>query len=395
MKNKIIIICCVFGFVLQGIKAQYPLDSVLRQIEANSTTLQALRQQAEAQKLENKTGIYLANPEFDFAYMWGRPTSEGNRYNINAVQSFDFPTAYAYRSRVAGGSNLIADYGYESSRKDLLLQTGALCVELIYRNSLKEELDLRLQHAERMSRTYQELFTMGNIDILERNKSQLNLLNARKAAEANEIERTALLSELQRLNGGKEIPSAIIYPEYLLPQDFEEWYEQAQENNPNLKSIAKEIEVSKNRIKLSRALSLPKFSAGYTNETVADVTMQGFTVGVSIPLWENKNTIKQAKVQTEAWKNIETDTRLQFYNSLKTQYNKAYSLQSMLVDYRDVLQSSNSAELMVKSLELGKISLTDYIVELSIYYEAKDNILQAERDYWLAVLELRQWDSGR
>lgn len=368
------------------LKAQTTVDSVLREIERNSSTLQAFKQQAEAVKLENHTGIYPANPSVDVAYMWGRPSAAGNRIDFSAVQSFDFPTAYTYRARVADGNNLIADHEYERRRRELLLQASALCVELIYRNRLGAELQRRLQHAQKLAAACQERFSMGNTDVLERNKSKLNLLNVRKTFETNEIERMALLSELQRLNGGQAIEfESVDYPLYLLPQDFEQWYEQAQANNPTLQIMSREVEVSRNKEKLSRALALPKFSAGYTSETVVDVAMRGVAVGVTIPLWEHKNTVKHAKAQTLAWEHIETDAKLQCYNTLKTQHRKALNLHNMLSDYSEMLQTTGNPDLLWKSLELGKLSLIEYFIELSVYYEATDNILQAERDYRLAI----------
>lgn len=40
---------------------------------------------------------------------------------------------------------------------------------------------------------------------------------------------------------------------------------------------------------------LPKFSAGYSLERTLGQKYQGISVGISIPLWENKNRVKQAK----------------------------------------------------------------------------------------------------
>ena len=390
---KLSIIFFLLVVLSSRLYSQSTMNNVLHDIETNSVTLQALKQQVEAQKLGNRTGIYLDNPEAEFGYLWGSPASEGIRKDFSITQSFDFPTAYAHRSNIAEGHNRIAGYEYERQRKELLLQAGTVCVNLIYCNTLKSELDKRLQHAQSIATAYVERFSRGDVDILERNKAQLNLLNARKSAEANEIERAALLSELQRLNGGKAVVfEDTAYPEYNIPVDFEQWYAQAQEYNPALRMLAQETDVSRRQERLSRSLSLPKFSAGYMSESILGTTLQGVTVGVSIPLWENKNTVKQAKAQTMAWQNMEADAKMQFYNSLKTQYAKAFGLQNLAADYRDALQTTSNADLLKKALDLGQLSLIEYIMELTIYYDAADNVLQAERDAWFSILELKQWE---
>ena len=372
---------------------QSTMDQVFVDIEVNNPTLQVLKQQAEMQKLANRTGIYLSNPEVEFAYLWGTPSSTGKRTDFSVSQTFDFPTTYIHKSKVADGQNRIADFEYEIRRRELLLEAGTVCVNLIYCNALKIELDKRQQHAQSIANSWQERFARGDADILERNKAQLNLLNARKASEANEIERNGLLSELQRLNNGQAITfDDSSYPIYAIPQDFDQWYAQRQDHNPVLQTVAQEIEVSKQQEKLSRSMSLPKFSAGYMSEAVLGTTLRGPFIGFSIPLWENKNTLKHAKTQTVTWQKIEADTHLQFYSTLKMQYAKALGLQTLVMDYRAILEMSNNFDLLKKSLDQGQLSLINYMIELSVYYDAMDQVLQAERDSWLAMLELRQWE---
>ena len=46
-----------------SLRAQTNIDDVLKAVEQNNTTLQALRQTADAQKLENRTGLTLPDPE--------------------------------------------------------------------------------------------------------------------------------------------------------------------------------------------------------------------------------------------------------------------------------------------------------------------------------------------
>src|SRR5690554_5758435 len=99
MKISSIAIVC---FILLGasIHAQNQVENVLVEIEKNNKTLSALRKNAEAQRLENKTGNYLQNPEVEYNYLWGNPTPVGNRTDFNVTQSFDFPTAYRYRNQI-------------------------------------------------------------------------------------------------------------------------------------------------------------------------------------------------------------------------------------------------------------------------------------------------------
>lgn len=379
----------VLLFLPVSLFAQNNVDKVLSQIEKNNTTLSALRKSADAQKVGNKTGIFLKNPEVEFNYLWGTPSAIGNRTDFSIKQSFDFPTAYGYKNQISDIKNEQTELEYRKQQKTVLLQARNICIDLIYTNALKSEYGKRLNHAQNIAKSYKLKFDAGDANVLEYNKAQLNLLNLSNKIELIEIDRTALLSELTRLNGGiaieladSEIQSQII------PADFEQWYTQAEQSNPILNWLKQEIEISKKQVSLNKALSLPKVQAGYMSETVVGQQFRGISVGLSIPLWENKNTVKYAKANTIALEAVAADNKVQLYNQLKTLHSKAISLQNNVTDYHSKLQSFNSSDLLKKALDKGEISLIDYIMELSIYYENVNRMLELDKDMNKAVAEL-------
>ena len=110
-----------------------------------------------------------------------------------------------------------------------------------------------------------------------------------------------LQAELRRMNNGKDIEFPAYEFSYVaLPTDFEEWYSGMESINSILQYVRGEVEIGKEQVKLSRALSLPKFATGYMSEKVVGEHFQGVMFGVSIPLWENKNKQKYAEAQVEA-----------------------------------------------------------------------------------------------
>jgi hypothetical protein len=56
--------------------------------------------------------------------------------------------------------------------------------------------------------------------------------------------------------------------------------------------------------------------------------------------------------------------------------------------YRKTLETANNTDLLTKALNLGHISILDYIVEIGLYYETVNRTLEAERDYQKAYAEL-------
>lgn len=372
--------------------AQNPIDKILNQIEKNNTTLSALRKSVDAEKIGNKTGIYLSNPEVEFAYLWGSPTVIGNQTNISIKQSFDFPTAYKFKNKISDIKNEQAELEYIKQQKELFLQTKNICFDLIYSNALKAELSKRLNHAESIANAYQKKLDIGEANILEYNKAQLNLLNLQKEMESLEIERTVFLSQLKGLNGGLSIDLTTAEFESLeLAPDFEQWYSTAEKSNPILNWLKQELSLNQTQEQLNKAQALPKIQAGYMSEALSTEQFRGVVVGLTLPLWENKNKVKYAQAQTLAIESIEADRKLQFYIHLNTLHTKVYSLQKNLEEYRSLLLAFDSSELLMKALDQGEISLIDYMLELSIYYESVNTLLEMERYLNKTYAELNQF----
>lgn len=392
MKKIIYTILLVCMFVL-NVNAQDVFDEVLGSIEANNTTLKAYREQSNANKIGNRTGINMANPEVDFGRKWGTNAGEANATEFNVSQSFDFPTAYKYKSQLADGKNRQQDLIYEQQRREILQEARLICIELTYQMKINKQLIERVGYAQELSDAYEKRFEQGDLDVLERNKTKLDLLNMEKLLQMNEVEIELQTSELIRLNGGQPFLFRVTgYPDYAFPSDFTEWFNRVRDNNPTLRMAEQEVALSRKQEQLTRALNLPKLSAGYISEYISGASSQGFMIGVSIPLWEGKNTVKHQKAQTVALQMQHEDVKLQFHNILKSQYEKAYKLSILLVEYQETLKVTNDYKLLKKALDKGQLSLINYLLEMAIYYDTIDKFLATERDYQLAVAELRQWE---
>lgn len=388
MKKYIILIAVL---ALTGpVAAQQPIDAVLQQIERNNTTLEALRKQTEADKLQNKTGITLPDPEVSFDYLWGDPSAIGNRKDFGVSQSFDIATIAGSRRRVADAQNGLLDVEYRAGRMAVLLEAKQACIQLIYYNALKAELEQRLAHAQAVADFYDRQLADGNANRLEVNKARLSLSAAQGELRRNEVERTNLLSELQRLNGGEPIAfDQAVYAQPVLPQDFEAWYDEAAAANPALAYARQNVELKRREMKLGKLSGLPQISAGYMSELVPESNFRGITLGLSVPLWSNRNRVKQAKAAVVAAELQQKDATVQFYERLRNQYDRTLGLQRTAGEYRKALAELDNTQLLRKALDAGEISLLDYIVELGLYYTTVDEALAAERDYELALTELQ------
>ncbi len=207
--KKIIYITLLIVLPVTGLQSQYGFDPILKSIEINNTTLKAYREKADADKIGNRTGINLANPDVEVDYLWGNSSAEG-KLDMSVKQTFDFPTAYRYKSQLADGKNRQIDMVYEQQRKDILQQARLICVEYTYLTKMNEQLVERRRRSKELAAAHAKRFELGEIDILEHNKAQLDMLNMAKAVDMNEVEIKLQWNELKRLNGGQPFPDNIL-----------------------------------------------------------------------------------------------------------------------------------------------------------------------------------------
>ena len=375
--------------------------SILDSVESNNTTLIALRTEAEARKLENRTGITLPDPEVGFKRMWEGAEESGKLTELTVTQSLDLATVTGQRVRVARQQNALVDEEYRLARMDILLDAQLTCIDIMYYDALAAELDRRLEHARRVVEAEKSRFDQGDTDVLAYNNVLLSLsaLEAEKARV--DTERDVLVDRLTALNGGKEITELrmdngerIINNDEMFNSllDFDSWYAQAEPYLPQLAQARQLIEVRNSELHLAKTLHLPSLSATYINErhTIGSRS-QGVAVGVSLPLWSNKNRVRSARTALEAAHAYEADAQLQLRSQYEQEFTRVKGLHHTALLYRRALDEANNSALLEKAMDEGFISVLEYLQGIELYYDYLDRSLNADRDYLRACAQLEAW----
>lgn len=379
--------CCYFP-----VRAQSGIGEVLKSIEANNKTLQAGQQLNESQKLEAKTGKFLPNPTVELNQLWADRSVGGNSYEFAAVQSFDFPTTYFNKNKLSKLKINTADHQYAATRQEILLKAQQTCQEIIYLRKQHALLEKRLHNAEQLEQLYRERLALGDANQMEYNKIQLEKVNANNASRRNAAALRAQLELLQSLNGGLPIEfSDTVYAMPTALPAYEELESAYLAADPNLKSLNSESESAQREIKVNRALTLPKFDLGYRRNGGSSETLNGFRIGMSIPLWENRNTVKQAKAKAEyAVLNLEDNTQT-LKATLRDLYLQAQALETSCNEYAQTISMQRTEDLLNRALISGQISMVDYFVEISLLYDSIQNYLDVEKEYQNVMAQLLQY----
>lgn len=394
MKRIDIILCLVSLLCLpdQVLAQTIGCDVLLDEMERNNMQLQVLRDEMEAARLENRTGMNLVNPEVEFHYLWDTHGWKETRKDFSVMQTVDWATLTGQKKRIRRVQDGLLDLQYRQQCVAFRLEATQRLIEWQYLRACAEEQKTRVQHASRLAELYAAALDKGGTTALEVNKARLEHEMAQTAWRRTEADMRQTETVLQWLNGGKPLSLAsVVYAVEDLPDDFAQWYAQAEQTNPMLRYVKGQLELEQRQVRKTRSENWPSFSVGYMTERGPVEGFQGLTLGLSVPLWENKNKVKQRKAAVKVAESREADAHLQFYSQVNMLYDRARELARVVADYRNAVGRDNSVSLLDKALSAGQLTVTDYYRDLSLYYDVTDRLLEAERDYRLAVAELQSW----
>jgi hypothetical protein len=370
--------------------AQTSIEDVLSSIETNNKELQANRQLITAQKLASKLDNNLPDPSVSYVHQYGNREGMGIQGELVASQSFDFPSVYVQRHKLAKAKGESYDRQGAEVRQQILLQAKEVCLDLVFLNQQKSLLDQRRQNAEQLAALYEMRLKNGDASILETNKINLELLNAKNEARMNEAARVAKLHELATLNGGVAIHfTDTVYQPVETPQSFVDLQQEAVPANRQLLALQGEKSAALRQLGVSKSLWLPGFELGYRlNTATGGERFNGFLVGITIPLFSNRNNVKQAKAQS-----LYTDLQIEsttttVENELLRLYNQSVALKTSIDEYQSVLKSQNNLALLNKAIQSGQISMIEYFVDVTTLYQSMQNYMQLQNEYQKVMAQL-------
>lgn len=378
---------CLFPF-----QAEAQSESLLKLIEEHNTTLATQRRQLEATYAESRSENRLSDPEAEVGYFFGSPKGIPNRVNVSVSQSLDWGVITGRKRKLAKATDQMADASYAALRRTILTEAEQLLTQAVYLNKLCSELHRRSVQADALAAAYERKFSEGDINRLEVNKVKLNASVALAALQKAEAERNEVTLNLQKLNGGMPIYCTdTLYAADSLP-DIQRMLEYATEQHPEVVARKAALTQRTEQLRVTKSEAWPTLSVGFSGEYVKDSRYSGLTLGVSIPLWGNSRTkVKQRKMERQVSELDLADVQTQLGADIRTRYATAQSLFETAQRLNEQIALTANAKLLDRALAEGQISVMDYLLETSFYYDARTAQLEAERDAQLAAAALRSY----
>lgn len=373
-------------------QAQSSMQEALDEIELNNSFLKSMRDEAEAERLANKTNVNLPDPEIGFTHNWYTKGSNLRVKEFSVTQELDWAVITGQRKRISRKKNELVELQYVQDRNGVRLRALQELISLVHATSWLKELKSRENDAATLAEAYQKMLESGKTNVIEANRARLNLVRVANDVKRAETDRQELLNRLKALNGGMELAHVVTeYGNNELPLDFEGWCAEAENVNPELAYVRQTVKLSQQELKQTRTEYIPNLSVGYATEQSPVEGKHALVLGLRIPLWQNHNKLKQSKKAAVAAESREADTRIQLISEMETCYDKARSLKMVADHYARELERVDIQAALRSALMEGQINVLEYTTELEQYYDAREQALNAERDYQMAYAALQAY----
>lgn len=72
-------------------------------------------------------------------------------------------------------------------------------------------------------------------------------------------------------------------------------------------------------------------------------------------------------------------------------YNQSVALKTSMDEYNTVLKSQNSLALLNKAIQTGQISMIEYFVDVTTFYQSMQNYMQLQNEYQKVMAQLYKY----
>lgn len=371
-------------------KAQ-TIDEILQLIARNNKELQAAKESAQADKLEQQTRNNLDDPTIEYTPFYTRGTSGVSSTELIVTQGFDFPTLYAARRKAGKLQSEAIDRQQQALRQDILLSAKNLCLDLILLNQQKTLLDKRKECADELLALYEKKQAEGEATILEVNKIKLEQMNIQTEVARNHAAHRTALQQLLAMNGNLPLSfSATEYPAIAPIPGYDAIYSEAIAADATILASHAETRAAQEEVKVNRQNWLPKLEIAYRRNTELNEKINGFLVGGSLPIFSNRKKEKIARAQALSAQLRQEDIQLKAEASIQGLYNEIKQLQEAMQAYKpDLLQQS--LQTLREAVKEGQLSVIDYYTEAGNIYLNMEAYNETQNRYQKAVAELYKY----
>jgi cobalt-zinc-cadmium resistance protein CzcA len=376
------------------------IDFALKNNENIKTANYNIQSQREFKKAATeipKTTVVFTQGQFNSIYKYDN--------NITFSQAIPNPKVFTSHNALAKAQIKSSEYNLEAAKSDLIYQIKVSYNSLLYSNAVNKVLLQEDSIYEAFAHAVNLKYKNSEATLLEKTTAETQVMEIKNEVTESEEDINNFQIELQTLMHIHEDID-------IINRDFERSYLSVNADtsgisaHPLLQYYKQQIKVQEKNKSLEVAKILPDFSFGYFNQSIygpANIfgedyflttqnRLQGFLVGMTVPLWfyPQKSKIKAAELNTKL-----AESDFNYHTSmLEGQYKQAVT---MYLKYRNSInyyqtKVLDNLDLIVvqagKSYNSKEISYLDYLQVVSRALSIQRNYLNVIHQNNLYALKI-------
>ncbi len=325
---------------------------------------------------------------------YGQLNSYNSDNSITVTQSFEFPTVYVNKYKLADANVRSSEWKFKISQLEIATQVKQLYWQYVYITARQKLLIFQDSLYSGMLRAAELRANTGETNKLEMITARSQNLEIKNQLFQISTDIVILSRKLKILLNCDFLPVPAETALYKI--DTSSTADSAPvTGNPSLGFIRQQVEVSQREKKLEQSRMMPDLNIGYFSQTIAgtqdingvprnfgnDFRFAGIKAGITIPLWFPQFTSKTRAAKLNE-KVAETDAEY-FVQSITGNYRSLmdeYSKFSSSVDYYEK-QAVPEADLIIRQADLsyraGALDYLEYVLTLTRALTIKQNYLDA------------------
>ena len=378
----------------QGEAKVITLEDAVNMALSNHPTSKNAALSVEAVKAR-KTGNFHLIPA-DITCEYGQINSPVNDNRLTISQNLGSPLTHIQQNKLLKNEIELSQTTQKITQKQLIAGAKAAYYKWVYQISVNGLMEQEAELYEEFFRIAKLHFEFGDSNILKKTIAETKYAESQRKLLTSQEQLKIVINNLNRYIYSEETyePSqkelelyTIRFPEgqadKFYPYTFKDYFQQ---------------QVNKKKIELSleKSYLFPEVSAGYFHQRIDPFkNLNGFRVGVSVPLWFLPQTskIKVAKITSDIAENNET---LQTYELEQTIDDLKIKLDQEFINvifFREnaLAQADLLLKMATHQFQENEIAYTEFLQSISEALKIKQEYLNSILNYNLTAIELEYY----
>lgn len=364
------------------------LEEYLKMVEERNPSMKVAAVNAEALSQELSAENRLEPISIEYSPFFRRGEGGTASSELIIQQEFDFPTLYGARTKESAARVRTAALEGGVTKRNLLLEAKLAYLDAVYAGKILTLSREREENSKKILELTRKMAENGVATPLDVNRAQMEVMSASSAVAQAEGNLQGALAIMAGFVGGTATVSAGDYPALpLFSATDSSTVKRLAESDPALTVGRSEVENGEKSLSVAKNALLPKIAVGYRRNTEGKEAVNGFLVGLSLPLYSGNAAMKAARLQSEA-KALEVETEaMRIESELMAKNAECCSLQAGLAAYNLEIMKE-SLHLLGRSVELRNVTLPDYYQQANDVYDKLEEYLDVENRLQRAAAEL-------